>query len=104
MRGGTSVFFKKALGAVRVEALQDDGTTQGFSAYLDSGEQIYALGTDFDLQTQDCVLTCQSCDAVGLIKGSTVFVGENSYSVEHVLPDGAGISKVILSNGAVSYC
>lgn len=94
------IFFD-GLDAIQVEAACLGGGTRVFAAYLDAGEMVYGFGSDFDLQSADSVLTCESCDAVCLDRGCTVLVGDAAYTVERVLADGSGISRVILSDGAV---
>ncbi|UIJ38517.1 head-tail joining protein [Desulfobaculum bizertense] len=104
-------FFLFGLDTVQAEVVLPDCSSWTFPAYFDQPNEVFGLvgkmhgnssSSDFDLQMEDCRLTCKSVDAVGIPRGASIVIGEMAFTVERVLPDGTGISSILLSDGSVS--
>lgn len=66
-----------------------------FTAIFDNDHQLIA-GQTVDFSTQEPRLTCKTSDVAGLAPGDIVTVRGDEFHVAVVMPDGTGITEIIL--------
>jgi len=66
-----------------------------FMAIFDNDHQLVA-GQTVDFSTQEPRLTCKTSDVAGLKAGDTITVRNDVFHVAVIMPDGTGITEIIL--------
>lgn len=72
------------------------GKVKSVKAIFDNSYYQQESGGTVGFAVRDPRIVCRACDIVGADEGDTIAIGEDTYTVRIVMPDGTGMSEVQL--------